>query len=81
MAMVLQNGLVQYLSLLDKRDTGIGAHYFRRLQPTGREMQCVGAFHPVRKEVLFLYGGVVSLYSLADGSSSGSVEINWGKSW
>lgn len=45
-------------------------------QPDG---QCVGAFHPVRKEVLFLYGGVVSLYSLADGSSSGSVQINWGK--
>lgn len=45
-------------------------------QPDG---QCVGAFHPVRKEVMFLYNGVVSLYSLADGSTSGSVQINWGK--
>jgi hypothetical protein len=41
--------------------------------------QCVGAFHPVRKEVLFLHDGAVSLYALADGSTSGSVKINWGK--
>ena len=41
--------------------------------------QCVGAFHPVRKEVMFLYDGAVSLYALADGATSGSVKINWGK--
>lgn len=45
-------------------------------QPDG---QCVGAFHPVRKEVMFLYDGAVSLYALADGATSGSVKINWGK--
>jgi hypothetical protein len=43
------------------------------------DSQCVGAFHPVRKEVMFLYNGIVSLYALADGSTSASVQINWGR--
>ncbi len=45
-------------------------------QPDG---QCVGTFHPLRKEVMFLYNGTVSLYSLAEGVTSASVKINWGK--
>ena len=45
-------------------------------QPDG---QCVGSFHPLRKEVMFLYNGSVSLYSLTDGTTSASVKINWGR--
>ena len=43
------------------------------------EDQSVGAFHPDRKEVMFLYNGIVSLYALADGSTSATVQINWGR--
>ena len=63
---------------LDKKGipTSSQAIFEGSYQPDG---QCVGTFHPVRKEVMFLYNGKVSLYSLADGSTSGSVEINWGR--
>ena len=45
-------------------------------QPDG---QCVGSFHTLRKEVIFIYNGTVSLYSLTDGTTSASVKINWGR--
>jgi hypothetical protein len=45
-------------------------------QPTE---QSVGAFHPGRKEIMFLNEGKVSLYSLQDATTDQFIEINWGR--
>jgi len=45
-------------------------------QPDG---QCVGVLNPLKKEILFLFNGEVSSYSLADGSPVTTIEIKWGQ--
>lgn len=45
-------------------------------QPTE---QCVGAYHPLRKQVMFLNGNGVSLYSLTGDLADEYVQINWGR--
>lgn len=41
--------------------------------------QTVGAYHPVRKEVMFLKRGTISLYSEKGVATDAVVEINWGR--
>jgi hypothetical protein len=43
------------------------------------DVQSVGSYNILRKQVMFLYGNKVSLYSVSDGSSGEFVQINWGR--
>lgn len=43
------------------------------------DAQSVGSYNPVRKQVMFLKGSTVSLYSIVSGSSDEAVDINWGR--
>jgi hypothetical protein len=54
--------------------TGFDIDSAAMLQPNE---QCVGTYHPVRKEVLFLNGNQVSLY-VADGSSDEAIGLKFG---
>lgn len=43
------------------------------------DAQSVGAYNTERKQVMFLKGSTVSLYAIADGTTSEAVDINWGR--
>jgi hypothetical protein len=41
--------------------------------------QSVGAYFPAKQEILFLNNGYVSFYTMEDGLSNNSVQIQWGR--